>query len=266
MNYFSVNLKFLRKQKGLNQTDFARKIGTNRPKIGSYEEGRAEPNLETLQTISHFFKVCLDDLLEKDLSQNKKRPLKDIEGNSLRVLPIVVNEQQEEKVTLVPIKAAAGYLNGFADPEFVEQLPNFNLPFSQMSQGTHRVFQLKGDSMLPIPAESYILTEYLENWNWVKSGECYVIVSKNDGIVYKRVINGFSENYSLELHSDNPAYHSYSIEGHELLEIWRAKGFISFELPEKHETANSVEQLRSMMLELKGEVERLKNAKKSTDL
>ena len=54
-NFFAPNLKFLRKSKGLTQGDFALKIGINRPKVGSYEEGRAEPNLVTLQNISHFF-------------------------------------------------------------------------------------------------------------------------------------------------------------------------------------------------------------------
>ncbi|MEQ8624935.1 MAG: LexA family transcriptional regulator [Vicingaceae bacterium] len=258
MNYFSSNLKYLRKQKGLNQTDFARKIGTNRPKIGSYEEGRAEPNLETLQNVSHFFKVKLDDLIEKDLSKDKQKSNKDFTGNDLRILPIVVNEEQEEKISLVPVKAAAGYLNGYADSEFIEQLPSFNLPFTQLSQGTHRAFQIKGDSMLPIPSESYILTEYLENWNWLKSGECYVIVSKNDGVVYKRVVNQFEENQSLELHSDNPSYETYTIEGRELLEIWRAVGFVSFDLPSPIAADPSIGELKSMMHELKAEVERLK--------
>ena len=69
----------------------ANKIDVNRPKIGSYEEGRAEPKFETLQNISHFFQVSIDDLLEKELSQTKKVTLKNIEGNNLRVLPIVVD-------------------------------------------------------------------------------------------------------------------------------------------------------------------------------
>ena len=258
MNYFSSNLKYLRKQKGLNQTEFARKIGTNRPKIGSYEEARAEPNIETLQNVSHFFKIQLDDLIEKDLSKNKQKSYKDITGSDLRILPIVVNEQQEEKISLVPVKAAAGYLNGYADSEFIEQLPSFNLPFNQLSQGTYRAFQIKGDSMTPIASESYILTEYLENWNWVKSGECYVIVSKNDGVVYKRVVNQFEENQCLELHSDNPSYETYTIEGSELLEIWRAVGFVSFDLPTPTIADPSIGELKSMMQELKAEVDRLK--------
>ena len=63
MNFFANNLKFLRKQKKLTQADFAKKIGINRPKVGSYEEGRAEPNMETLQNISHFFKVKMSNFL-----------------------------------------------------------------------------------------------------------------------------------------------------------------------------------------------------------
>lgn len=258
MNYFSSNLKYLRKTKGLTQGDFALKIGINRPKVGSYEEGRAEPNLETLQNISHYFKVKIDDLLEKDLSQVKRIDTKDFEGNDLRVLPIVVNVAQEEKISLVPLKAAAGYLNGYADPEYVEQLPNFNLPFPQLSQGTHRAFQIKGDSMLPIPSDSYIIAEYLENWNWVKDGECYIIISKEDGVVYKRVFNQLKENQQLQLHSDNASYEPYSINGNQIIEIWKALAYVSFDLPEKENEQFSVDQLSNVVMQLKNEVEQLK--------
>ena len=212
----------------------------------------------TLQNISHFFKVKLDDLLERDLSQAKRKTSKNFEGNDLRILPIVVNEQQEERISLVPVKAAAGYLNGYADPEFVEKLPNFNLPFPQLSQGTHRAFQIKGDSMLPIPSESYILGEYLENWNWIKDGECYIVVSKEEGVVYKRVFNQLEEKQLLELHSDNKEYESYSIEGNQIVEVWKALGYVSFELPEKQNKSSSVDELSEMMLQLKSEVEKLK--------
>lgn len=259
MNYFSVNLKFLRKRKKLTQADFASKIGISRPIVGSYEEGRAEPKLVTLQNISHFFKVKIDDLLERDLSQRKRLATKDFEGNDLRILPIVVNNEQEEKISLVPIKASAGYLNGYADPEFIEQLPNFNLPFNELSQGTYRAFQINGDSMLPIQEGSYILTKYLENWNWIKNNRCYVIVSKEEGVVYKRVINQFESAQQLELHSDNRAYETYAIKDEQILEVWEALGYISFSLPDKEEkTANSMEELNFMMQQLKNDVEQLK--------
>lgn len=257
-NFFAPNLKFLRKSKGLTQGDFALKIGINRPKVGSYEEGRAEPNLVTLQNISHFFKVKLDDLIEKDLSQAKRLRKKDFEGNDLRVLPIVVNNEQEESISIVPVKASAGYLNGYADPEFIEDLPHFNLPMSEFSQGTYRAFEIKGDSMLPIQPGSFVLAEYVENWNWIKDQQCYVIISKNDGVVYKRVVNQLEQRQSLELHSDNNSYESYEIDGNGIIEVWKAKAFLSFELPEKTSDQISVDELSNMMLKLKNEVESLK--------
>jgi len=260
LSYFKKNLKFLRKKKQLTQEDFALKVGVNRPIIGSYEEGRAEPKFETLLNISHFFKVKLDDLLEKDLSISKKQTTKDVEGNHLRILPIVVNQQQEEKISLVPIKAAAGYLNGYSDPEFVEQLPNFNLPFSQLTQGTFRAFQIKGDSMLPIPSDSYILGEYLENWSWLKSGDCAVVVSKEEGVVYKRIENRLEVDQTLMLHSDNKAYEGYSIHANKVLEVWRAKGYVSFELPTANHSENKVTELSNMMTHLQTEIEKLKKS------
>ena len=258
MNYFQSNLKYLRKSKALTQGDLANKIGVNRPKIGSYEEGRAEPKFETLQNISHFFQVTIDDLLEKDLSKEAKGGLKNIQGNNLRVLPIIVDGENNERISLVPIKAAAGYLNGYSDPEFVEQLPNFSLPVKELSQGSYRAFEIKGDSMLPVTSGSYLLTEYLENWNWLKSGECYVIVSKNEGVVYKRVVNQIETKQNLELHSDNEVYEPYEVDVNDIVEIWKAKGYLTFDVPEKQANPTSVDELSNMMLKLRNEVEKLK--------
>lgn len=259
MNYFANNLKLLRKEKALTQSDFALKIGINRPKVGSYEEGRAEPNLETLQTISHFFKIQLDDLVEKDLSKQTDKKPKDYSGKDLRILPIVVNESQKEAISLVPVKAAAGYLNGYADPEFVEELPHFNLPFQEVSQGTFRAFQIKGDSMLPIPSGAFILAEYVADWQEVKSQHCYVFISKEEGVVYKRAINRLQENQLFELHSDNKTYKPFQVAAEEVLEIWKAKGFISFDLPELPDSSLSVDQLSNMVIQLKNDLDQLKN-------
>ena len=159
---------------------------------------------------------------------------------------------------MVPIKAAAGYLNGYADPEFIEELPNFNLPMQEFSQGTFRAFQIKGDSMLPIQPGSYVLAEYLDNWNWIKDNQCYIIISKEEGVVYKRVINQLKDSQQLELHSDNTVYETYSVKGKEILEVWQAKAFLSFDLPEKTSEQISVDQLSSMMFQLKNEVDNLK--------
>jgi transcriptional regulator with XRE-family HTH domain len=259
MNFFAANLKYLRKQKGLNQTDFAHKIGINRPKVGSYEEGRAEPSLETLQNISHFFKVKIDDLLEKDLSQTKGLHNKNISGSDLRILPIVVDEDQNERISMVPVQAAAGYLNGYADPEFVEELPSFNLPLQELNHGTFRVFQIKGDSMLPIQPGSYLLAEYVDDWRNIIDQECYVLLTKDEGMVYKRLLNQIEESQTLALQSDNKEYKTFSVKANDVLEVWKAKGYISFDLPEVvSQESHTVDELAKTLQQLKGEVERLK--------
>jgi SOS-response transcriptional repressor LexA len=99
-------------------------------------------------------------------------------------------------------------------------------------QGTYRAFEITGDSMLPLQSGTIVVGEYLSNWNDVKPGDTYVVISKNDGIVYKRIGNRIKENKTIKLISDNPVYEPYSIESDELLEIWKAKAYISTNFPE----------------------------------
>ncbi len=150
-------------------------------------------------------------------------------------------------------------MNSYDDVEFVEELPQFSIPIKELSQGTFRAFQINGDSMLPIQSGSYVLTEHLENWNWIKDGECYIIVSKDQGIVYKRVFNNIEESHSIKLCSDNKEYEPYSIAVNDIVEVWKAKGYMTFDLPSfSSQSQLSVDELSSMLLELKSKVDRLK--------
>jgi SOS-response transcriptional repressor LexA len=99
-------------------------------------------------------------------------------------------------------------------------------------QGTYRAFEITGDSMLPLQSGTIVVGEYLNNWNDVKPGDTYVVISKNDGIVYKRIGNRIKENKTIKLISDNPVYEPYTIASDELLEIWKAKAYISTNFPE----------------------------------
>jgi DNA-binding XRE family transcriptional regulator len=67
----SRNIKKLRAFKNVNQTEFANLFETKRSSIGAYEEGRAEPKLETLIKITNYFKLSLDDLVKKELTINQ---------------------------------------------------------------------------------------------------------------------------------------------------------------------------------------------------
>ena len=146
MEKVTSNIRHLRKHAGYTQAQLAEKLEIKRSLVGAYEEGRAEPKLSTLVNVARLFEVSLDELITTDLSDpNYKPEVGQPGGGKLRVLAITVDQDDRENIELVPYKASAGYLNGYADPEFMEELPKFRLPMLQ-SPGTYRAFEIKGDS------------------------------------------------------------------------------------------------------------------------
>jgi len=250
MSIISSNIKFLRKKRGLTQQSFADQVGIKRSLVGAYEEERAEPKYELLKVIASFFDVSIDDFIKQKID-DKWQPAP--KGN-LRILSISVDKDDNENIELVPLKASAGYLNGYADPEYVAQLPKFYLPM--FKQGTYRAFEIKGDSMLPLVSGTIIIGEYVENWADVKGGETYVIISKSDGVVYKRVGSKFRENKKLKLISDNPVFEPYEINAEDVLEIWKAKGYISTQLP-LPTPEPTMESLTTMMAQMQRSISNL---------
>jgi transcriptional regulator with XRE-family HTH domain len=250
MSIISSNIKFLRKKKGLTQQQFADQVGIKRSLVGAYEEERAEPKYELLKTIASFFEISIDDFIRETIN-DKWAPAP--KGN-LRILSISVDKDDNENIELVPLKASAGYLNGYADPEYVAQLPKFYLPM--FKQGTYRAFEIKGDSMLPLVSGTIIIGEYMENWGDVKATETYVIVSKSEGVVYKRMGSKFRADKKLKLISDNPVYEPYEISGEDVLEIWKAKAYISTQMP-LPTPEPTMESLTSMMAQMQRSISNL---------
>jgi transcriptional regulator with XRE-family HTH domain len=258
-DYIGSNLKHLRKKFGMTQDQLATQLGVNRPAVGSYEEGRAVPKISIIQSMAKLFRITLDQLINSDLSREDERIRNlDVDSNSLRILTTVVDKTNRDLITLIPAKASAGYLNGYADPEYIESLPHFTLPFPEIAkERTYRAFQVRGDSMDPVPSGAYIIGEYLTDWHHLKDGRTYVLVTRDEGVVYKRVF--MHPSGELWLKSDNPVYEPYTIHTSRLLEIWKAVGLISTLLPEPD--VPTLSKLSAMMLDMKKEIETLKQNK-----
>lgn len=259
MDFIASNMKFLRKAKQWTQNDLAEELHIKRSLIGAYEESRARPTYEVLYDLSKLFKYSIDELITKDLRQTQKVSLftdeqlnPDVSGKNLRVLAITVDEHQRENIEMIPAKASAGYLSGYADPGYIQELNKFRLPF--LPSGTYRAFEIKGDSMLPVLPGSVIVGEYVSNWRAIKDGHTYIILSKHDGIVFKRVFNQIEESGTLILRSDNTSYPAYPIKTEEVLEVWKAVLHISY----LNKGDISYQNILQMMQQLKKEVEELK--------
>ncbi len=153
---------------------------------------------------------------------------------SFRVLTIVNNGQEDQRIVHVPIPAQAGYPSQLSNPSFIQELPTFNLPDYKYQVGTHRSFDVAGDSMEPTLFEGdKVVCSFLEPTLWetaIKDSYVYVIVTKGD-IVFKRVFNHLKEEKRLQVGADNQFYESYSIGLADIREIWYVRAKISPFLP-----------------------------------
>lgn len=260
MDFIHTNLRFLRKMKSLTQEELAGQLNVKRSVIGAYEEGRAKPNYELLQQLSAMFSISIDHLITLDLRHTEKVPLFGSDQPAvaspapMKILAITVDDQDRENIELVPVKAAAGYLAGYSDPAYLKELNRFRLPF--LPSGTYRAFEIKGDSMLPVQPGSVIVGEYVENLQRIKDGQTYIILSRHDGIVFKRVFNQTEQNGQLLLRSDNPSYPPYTLPAEEILEVWKAVLHIGY-LNKGSDL--SFQQILNLMQEIKKDVDELKS-------
>ena len=209
MSTLSANMKYLRKKHGLTQTDLGERLGVKRPVIGAYEEDRAEPKISLLIEMGRYFGVEVDDLISKDLTMNQSRAFL---------------YRDRSKIPVVPVKAAAGYMNGFADEEFLDTLPTVDLTTTDIPLTSDmRVFQIAGDSMLPIPDGAYVICEKVESLAMLKEGKRHIVVTTAEGIVYKRV---YLYEDKLRLVSDNAVFSPFEVHLGDVRELWKTVGFI----------------------------------------
>jgi transcriptional regulator with XRE-family HTH domain len=258
MALINKNLKFLRTELGLTQKQLAEKLGLKQAAIGAYEEERSTPPLVSLLDIAKIFKVNLDMLVNHDLSRVSEKDRKGISSSrGKEVLAITVDSNNKENVELVSQKASAGYLSGYQDVEFVKDLPKISMPVLPKNR-TYRAFEIQGDSMLPIQPGSIIFGEYVEAISSIKNGKLYILVTKQDGIVFKRIFNFADDESKVLLVSDNRLYEPYSINADDVLEVWAAKAFFSNQFPETIADVSVADQLAIQVVKLQAAL----NAKK----
>lgn len=249
----------------LNNFSFSKRIGVTGTTVDSIVNGRPQtdgsrkktkPGYDVLNAIIDTFDVNPDFLFGKSTVMLKSDVA---EGQTYSGMPqvIAVNQTGDENVIYVPVKARAGYLDGYGDPEYIETLPSFNMP--HLTNGTYRCFEVKGNSMVRTFFDGdLVFGKYVEDLDDVKDGRVYVIVSKNEGIVLKRVINRISERQKLILKSDNKDgnYPTYTINAEDIVEVWYVTMYASKQMPEPVDIYDRLHELESKVVDLEGTLQR----------
>ncbi|GAB5555994.1 MAG: hypothetical protein SchgKO_02070 [Schleiferiaceae bacterium] len=257
-----TNIKTLRKRKRLSQEQLAGELSLTRSTLSAYENGTAEPNIQSLLRMGDYFSISIDRLLRQDLSTLPEQQLSEVErgldvdvyGRQLRILTTALTPDDEELIEIIPESAKAGYTTGYADPEYVKGLPTISLPFLSKNR-KHRAFPITGDSMPPVSEGSHVIAEYVQDWTGLSDGTPCIVITKEEGIVFKKIYNHIGERGTLKLVSTNPSYEPYEVHANEVIEVWKFIQYLSDDLPEPNLEENLI---ATTLLKLQREVDDLK--------
>ena len=201
-NFIKSNLSFLRSEYNKTLDEMSELLGlSGKSSYRAYENGDAVPSVHILMKLASFYDVSLDELVRFDLSKKETTNIKTID---------------EPEVPVVPIKARAGYVSGFQDDHFIDNLQTIKIPYKPY--GITRAFQIDGNSMEPEVNDGAYVVGIKIDQNELQSGKNYIVVTDDGDIVYKMVIENQN---SLNLISRNPKYPAKEVDKEKIKEMWK---------------------------------------------
>ncbi len=219
MNYLSRNLKFLRKKRSVTQEEMAHALDLKKSTYASYEmEDGNVPPARTLYTIAKYFEVSMESLFDINFTVLRDHQLLKVSDQEI-YFPVSVDLSGSELVDVVPSdhRAQAGYVQDYSDPSFIQALPKISWDLGIYESGTKRIFQITGDSMLPIPSGSFVLG-LKQDYEDLVNDQAYIVVTQHD-ILFKRIRK---DETSLHLISDNTLFPPQRIEVNDVRQYWKA--------------------------------------------
>lgn len=249
MSILSENIRYLRNQLSFAQQKIADDLSITRGRYAKYEDGASEPPLEILIKISRYFHVSIDLLVSVDLRKISLKEIMELPDNRI-ILPIKIDTTGAHAIEIIPHKASMGYLGGYSDPEYIENLQTISLPF--LGTGKLRAFPVEGDSMPPHKDGSYIIGRYIEQLSDLKKGKGYVFITRTEGMTYKKLEELQEE--TITVRADNTFYQPYNIHLQDLLEIWEYQASIATQEYTIDDFNPDYQTIISMLQQLQGEM------------
>lgn len=199
-NFIKSNIRHLRDSKDKTLEEMAQYLGlSGKSAYRAYEQGDAVPAIHILLKLASYFDVSLDELVRVDLTKGAT------------IIDIKVAE-----VSVVPVKARAGYLTGFEDTSYLDGLKKISIPYKPY--GIARAFEIEGDSMEPQVSNGSYVVGVKVNRNEFQSGKDYVVVTSDGEVMYKTVMQNGG---NLNLISRNIKYKIQEIKSESIVEMWR---------------------------------------------
>jgi phage repressor protein C with HTH and peptisase S24 domain len=261
MNSINSRIKSLIDALGVSQNAFAKALNTSGSRVSNITSERNKPDSDILTEILGVYRNVNPDWLllgegeifrTMNISGAKNKDVQPIRttnstsNSKSKVLDVhrleepsgkyIVSSQNDlTAVPLLDIAAAANSTSGFLAPDRPETIDHLMLPASMIKRGRQNyAFRVVNDSMEPtLYVDDVIIVTHIEpgNYDQLREDRVCVLVTKNKGVIVKRIRNRLKENNLVRCRSDNKFYHSFNVYSDDLLNIFEVRCKISFNLP-----------------------------------
>ncbi|MGB3468630.1 MAG: LexA family transcriptional regulator [Cyclobacteriaceae bacterium] len=227
-------VKQIRLESEKTQQEFAKDLNITQGNLSLIESGKSVVTLQTIKLIRHKYDITYDWLIDG----------------------IEHIKSADSLIPLVDKSARAGYPTMHGTEDYEKSLALYKIP--GFEKGTHRIFEIEGDSMLPtLLPHDHIVTAKIEDYSKIVNGSLCVIIS-NKEVMAKRLYQPSKGVFRLE--SDNINYEPIIFNEDEIQEIWGvlAKLTQTFQRPMSM-ADETIDNIKNEMSQLKKEIEHIKN-------
>lgn len=174
--------------------------------------------------------------------------------------PMVPAQYAHKAIYYVPVRARAGYLHSYGDELFLQSLQKVVLPYFEGEPHNKRIFQVEGDSMYrTLVNDDLVIAERVERTDPIIEDYIYVVVTRSEGMLIKRVSDRVKERNVLVLRSDNykAGYSPIVVPVEDVAELWLAKGKITYDLGRDHTLEDEMSEIKNEVTILRSEINKL---------
>lgn len=231
MSFIGKNIKKIRAVKKMSQQDFAQLFNLARPSVGAYEEGRAEPKIDTVIQIANYFELSIDTLLIKELTVNELVKFDIFKEEFQRSDNYKAQQQNKDEIReqtpLVNLDKHLEYIVNYKSKDFVNNLPVIQFPYTEAKKS--RAFQIHGSEMengnCGIQHKDILLCMPVDDLQALEVNQLYVLVTP--GAIKARRFKENKPDEKLEFKADNVSYGHLLIAKEEIYELWKAVALFS---------------------------------------
>ena len=232
----------------LSAYQLAKNLGYEGPqKLYKLVKNESKPGYETLMDIlDHYPELRSEWLMrgeEPMIHGNVSVPPAKQGGAGYAGIPyaVTVNEEGEEQISIVSVKAEAGYVLARDVEDTMQEMETLRLP--GLRGKTIRAFEVAGNSMQPtLNQGDLVVAAFTERLDLIQPKHVYVVVA-HDRIMVKRLRGPVKRNEPIELLSDNRFYDPFILPQSDLKELWQVKAVVSRSIP-----ANTNESFDRMLV------------------